>query len=306
MLSLASRFTVNPILLPVENDPFRSQLRSYIGLHSPLDLQFHQKAAVLTTDASRKNFCLRHLAVVAKSATNAQVTMSRNLNFSETTQCLTINPKVSFYLKVLCWKSWKFWCQNVKVDKDRKEKKVGKTESSSVQFCTFASLLLTLVLHWFVSGFFSCQSITRRVKLVLPSSTTLLALLHTHCTGLRTNEKCCLSFFPFLASRTRKYAWLSARNSDGICRLRPLIFQTPDTWLNWHSDTDWIKSERSEHILSPQPKNWFECKRLFWIDSIYNCLHSRTFWCCQIAIFKSFINKYYESWANAKTCPETL
>lgn len=84
MLSLASRFTVNPILLPVENDPFRSQLRSYIGLHSPLDLQFHQKAAVLTTDASRKNFCLRHLAVVAKSATNAQVTMSRNLNFSET------------------------------------------------------------------------------------------------------------------------------------------------------------------------------------------------------------------------------
>ena len=228
--------------------PFSATTLTSTFLHwPPLDLQFHQKAAVLTTDASRKNFCLRHLAVVAKSATNAQVTMSRNLNFSETTQCLTINPKVSFYLKVLCWKSWKFWCQNVKVDKDRKEKKVGKTESSSVQFCTFASLLLTLVLHWFVSGFFSCQSITRRVKLVLPSSTTLLALLHTHCTGLRTNEKCCLSFFPFLASRTRKYAWLSARNSDGICRLRPLIFQTPDTWLNWHSDTDWLKSERSEH-----------------------------------------------------------
>ena len=53
-----SRFTVNPILLPVENDPFRSPLdwqrsgKYYIGLHSPLDLQFHQKAAVLTTDAS--------------------------------------------------------------------------------------------------------------------------------------------------------------------------------------------------------------------------------------------------------------
>ena len=147
MLSLASRFTVNPILLPVENDPFRSQLllwhqRSYIGLHSPLDLQFHQKAAVLTTDASRKNFCLRHLAVVAKSATNAQVTMSRNLNFSETTQCLTINPKVSFSFLSIVWKSWKFWCQNVKVDKDRKEKKSWKDwelKRSILYVCFFTS-----------------------------------------------------------------------------------------------------------------------------------------------------------------------
>ena len=260
MLSLASRFTVNPILLPVENDPFRSQLRSYIGLHSPLDLQFHQKAAVLTTDASRKNFCLRHLAVVAKSATNAQVTMSRNLNFSETTQCLTINPKVSFSFLSIVLKILKILMSKCKGWQGPKGKK--KLERLRAQAFNFVRLplLLTLVLHWFVSGFFSCQSITRRVKLVLPSSTTLLALLHTHCTGLRTNEKCCLSFFPFLASRTRKYAWLSARNSDGICRLRPLIFQTPDTWLNWHSDTDWLKSERSEHILSPQPKNWFECK----------------------------------------------
>ena len=56
-----SRFTVNPILLPVENDPFRSQFSTLtaflrIGLHSPLDLQFHQKEAavvVLTTDASQ-------------------------------------------------------------------------------------------------------------------------------------------------------------------------------------------------------------------------------------------------------------
>ena len=142
MLSLASRFTVNPILLPVENDPFRSQLRSYIGLHSPLDLQFHQKAAVLTTDASRKNFCLRHLAVVAKSATNAQVTMSRNLNFSETTQCLTINLKVSFSFLSIVWKSWKFWCQNVKVDKDRKEKKSWKDwelKRSILYVCFFTS-----------------------------------------------------------------------------------------------------------------------------------------------------------------------
>ena len=103
-----------------------------------------------------------------------------------------------YYVKIL-----KILMSKVKVDKGRTKKKVWKTESSSVQFCTFASLLLTLVLHWFVSGFFSCQSITRRVKLVLLASTTLLALLHTHCTGLRTNEKCCLSFFPFLASRTQ-------------------------------------------------------------------------------------------------------
>ena len=121
--------------------PFSATTLTSTFLHwPPLDLQFHQKAAVLTTDASRKNFCLRHLAVVAKSATNAQVTMSRNLNFSETTQCLTINPKVSFSFLSIVWKSWKFWCQNVKVDKDRKEKK--KLERLRAQAFNFVRLLL--------------------------------------------------------------------------------------------------------------------------------------------------------------------
>ena len=116
--------------------------------------------------------------------------------------CRQNSNETSMQISNYCVKILKILMSKVKVDKGRTKKKVGKSESSSVQFCTFASLLLTLVLHWFVSGFFSCQSITRRVKLVLPS-TTLLALLHTHCTGLRTNEKCCLSFFPFLASRTQ-------------------------------------------------------------------------------------------------------
>ena len=142
-----SRFTVNPILLPVENDPFRSQLSTLTFLHWP---PFSIRPAV-SSESGRRRFdnwcfarhsCLRHLAVVAKSASNAQVTMSRNLNFSETTQCLTINPKVSFSFLSIVWKSWKFWCQNVKVDKDRKEKKSWKDwelKRSILYVCFFTS-----------------------------------------------------------------------------------------------------------------------------------------------------------------------
>ena len=92
-----SRFTVNPILLPVENDPFRSQLSTLTFLHWP---PFSIRPAV-SSESGRRRFdnwcfarhsCLRHLAVVAKSASNAQVTMSRNLNFSAT-QCWKITQK---------------------------------------------------------------------------------------------------------------------------------------------------------------------------------------------------------------------
>ena len=145
MLSLASRFTVNPILLPVENDPFRSQLllwhqRSYIGLHSPLDLQFHQKAAVLTTDASRKNFCLRHLAVVAKSATNAQVTMSRNLNFSETNTVFDNQSKSLILIFKYCLKILKILMSKCKGWQGPKGKK--KLERLRAQAFNFVRLLL--------------------------------------------------------------------------------------------------------------------------------------------------------------------
>ena len=145
MLSLASRFTVNPILLPVENDPFRSQLllwhqRSYIGLHSPLDLQFHQKAAVLTTDASRKNFCLRHLAVVAKSATNAQVTMSRNLNFSETNTVFDNQSKSLILFKSIVLKILKILMSKCKGWQGPKGKK--KLERLRAQAFNFVRLLL--------------------------------------------------------------------------------------------------------------------------------------------------------------------
>ena len=142
-----SRFTVNPILLPVENDPFRSPLdwqrsgKYYIGLHSPLDLQFHQKAAVLTTDASRKNFCLRHLAVVAKSATNAQVTMSRNLNFSETTQCFHNQSKSLIQITFeYCLKILKILMSKCKGWQGPKGKK--KLERLRAQAFNFVRLLL--------------------------------------------------------------------------------------------------------------------------------------------------------------------
>ena len=121
--------------------PFSATTLTSTFLHwPPLDLQFHQKAAVLTTDASRKNFCLRHLAVVAKSATNAQVTMSRNLNFSETTQCLTINPKVSFSFLSIVLKILKILMSKCKGWQGPKGKK--KLERLRAQAFNFVRLLL--------------------------------------------------------------------------------------------------------------------------------------------------------------------